>query len=109
MGVSTSNRPRALMVDDDVTTSPVYLRRLTDEGYQVTTANDPALALTLAKESPPSIIFVHLGRGGSGCSAFIVALRAGDDTRHIPVAVLSHYYNPNLERIGLTAVVAENW
>jgi CheY-like chemotaxis protein len=85
------------------------LKRLTDDGYQVTVATDVAIALGLVRQTPPGIIFVHIGHAGSGSIPFIVALRAGDDTRHIPVAVLTSYYNPRLERMGLTAVGQEFW
>ena len=76
----------ALLVDDDSKTTPVHLHRLTQDGYRVTTVADSAGALTLARETQPNVIFVHLGAKGSGNSAFIVSLRAADDTRHGRVA-----------------------
>jgi CheY-like chemotaxis protein len=92
----------ALLVDDDADSAAVHLRRLTHDGYHVTAASDSAAALALAKQSQPNVIFVHLGKKGSGSTAFIVSLRAADDTRHIPVHVLSNYYDPTLERLRLT-------
>jgi CheY-like chemotaxis protein len=100
-----TRQPTALLLSDEPTTASV--RRLEDEGYRVTRVAEAATALTLAKQSPPDIIFVQAGRGGSGSSAFIQALRSNDLTRHIRVSLLSSYYDRSLERLGLTA--QEQW
>lgn len=92
------------MVDDDVSTSETYLRRLQHEGYLVTRTADPAAGLALAEQSTPQMIFVNIGRGGSGNSIFLQALRSNDQTQHIPVAILSSYYSRTLEDLGLTQV-----
>ena len=107
----SSTRPpaQALLVDDDSQTTAIHLRRLIKDGYQVTTVADSASALDLAKQMQPNVIFVHLGKKGSGSTAFIVTLRAGDDTRHIPVEVLSSYYDPVLERMGLTPLSRDSF
>jgi CheY-like chemotaxis protein len=97
-------QPSALMVNDDGSTSETYLRRLQHEGYLVTRTADPAEALVLAKQSTPQMIFVNIVRGGSGGSIFLQALRSSDQTRHIPVAILSRYYSRTLEDLGLTQV-----
>ena len=100
---------RALLVDDDSKTSSGYQRKLAKDGYEVTATSDPLAALALAKQSQPNIIFVHIGSKGSGNSDFIVSLRAADDTRHIPVSVLTSYYNPGLEKAGLNPMSREDW
>lgn len=101
-------RPSALLVDDDATTTPIHVRRLTREGYDVTAVRDSTTALDIARHSAPTIIFVHLGRKGLGCAEFVTVLRSGDDTRHIPVAILANYYDPRLEGLGLSTVAREN-
>ena len=104
MGFSGVTRSAsALIVDDDPATTARHARRLEEEGYRVTKAVDAATALSLAKHSPPDIIFVHIGRDGSGSTAFIQALRSNDLTRHVRVALLSSYYDQSLERLGLSA------
>jgi len=92
------------MVNDDGSTSETYLRRLQHEGYLVTRTADPAEALVLAKQSTPQMIFVNIGRVGSGSSISLQALRSNDQTRHIPVTILSSYYSRTLEDLGLTQV-----
>jgi len=108
MSPTSVTRPAtALILNDDPATTAAHARRLEEEGYRVTKASDAATALALAKQSPPSVIFVHVGRGGSGSSPFIQALRSNDLTRHIRVVLLSNYYDRSLERLGLTA--HESW
>jgi CheY-like chemotaxis protein len=106
---SLTRGPRALLVDDDASTSAVHTQRLQSEGYQVTKATDPASALTLARQSTPDIIFIHVGQRGSGGSGFIQTLRGHDETRHIPIALLPKYYDRSLERLGLTAAAENGW
>lgn len=100
-------QPRALMVNDDGSTSAACERRLQHEGYQVIRTADPVMALSLAQQSNPQIIFVNLGQRGSGSCVFLQALRSNDSTRHIPVAILSIYYDQSLERLGLISITIE--
>jgi CheY-like chemotaxis protein len=103
----TTRQAAALIVDDDPATTAQHVRRLEGEGYRVTKAADAASALNLIRQSTPDIIFVHMGRDGSGSSQFIQALRSNDSTRNIRVALLSSYYDRSLERLGFTA--QESW
>ena len=103
-GRNPNRQPRALLVDDDASTAPMYMQRLETEGYQVTRAVDSTNALSIARRSPHDVIFIHLGERGSGSSAFIQMLRSHDETRNVPITLLSRYYDRSLERLGLTAV-----
>jgi CheY-like chemotaxis protein len=98
---SSRRRATCLLVDDHTTTRRLHLERLEKEGFEVIAIAEPSAALTLAQTAPPTIIFVHIGRWGSGNSAFIQSLRSNDNTRHIPVAILANYYDASLERQGL--------
>ena len=97
-------QPHALLVDDDPATGPVHMRRLESEGYLVSNATNATSALNAARQSAPDMIFIHLGLRGSGSCAFIEMLRRHDETRHIPIALLSSHYDRSLENLGLTAV-----
>jgi twitching motility two-component system response regulator PilH len=99
----------ALLVDDGMATGANYMGRLEREGYRVTRTSDPAAGLSFAKQSAPRVIFVNIGRGGSGSSTFLHALRSNDQTRHIPVSILSSYYDPARERLGLTLIGGSLW
>jgi DNA-binding response OmpR family regulator len=100
-----TRQPTALLLSDEPSMATV--RRLEVEGYRVTRVAEAAAALSLAKQSPPDVIFVQAARGGSSSSPFIQALRSNDLTRHVRVSLLSSYYDRSLERLGLTA--QEQW
>jgi PleD family two-component response regulator len=94
---------RALLVDDGAPGFETYVQRLRNEGYEVTRASDPESAVELAQHWEPNLIFVPGGPGDSRKSAFLGALKANDHTRHIPVVLLSSYFNVRSQEDGLTA------
>lgn len=98
-----------LLVDDDAATSSVHRERLQAQGYQVIRANDASLALTMARQISPQVIFLSFSRFGSGRTPLLQALRRDDQTRHIPVAIVSASNDGWLERLGLRRVGRELW
>lgn len=92
---STSNagpveRPiRVLLVDAD----PAYLvpnrQRLEQEGYEVLSATDGPSALALAARSGPDLIVLAMVLPGMDGLATLEGLRAQEQTRAIPVIVMS--------------------
>ncbi|HEY8641902.1 MAG TPA: hypothetical protein VIO84_03960 [Candidatus Dormibacteraeota bacterium] len=94
---------RAMLVEQGLTATEEHVGRLRSEGYDVKRISDPGSAVDLAQHWGPNIIFIADGRGAGGNSAFLSALKANDHTRHIPVALLSSYFNGRSERDGLTA------
>jgi CheY-like chemotaxis protein len=80
---------RILLVDAD----PAYLvpnqHRLEQEGYEVHTATDGPSALVLAARSAPDLIVLAMVLPGMDGLATLEALRAQEQTRAIPVIVLS--------------------
>ncbi len=108
-GRSDDDQRSAMLIDDDSTTFPLHLRALSSLGYQVTKVTDPSLALNVAKQSVPRIIFMSVGVLGSGGGPFLQGLRAYDGTRHIPVRILSNRRDRSLESIGLRRIGRELW
>jgi len=108
-GRSADQQRSALLIDDDSSTFPAHLRALNSLGYQVTKVTDPALAMNVAKQSAPRIIFVSIGALGSGAAPFLQALRSYDGTRHIPVGILSNRHDRSLQSLGLRRVGRELW
>jgi DNA-binding response OmpR family regulator len=105
-----SKRPvRALLVDDDPDMRVGHARRLEADGYEVTQARDLESGLSFARNSRPEIIFLHLGKAGSGGVAFLQKLRADDTMRHIPVSMLSNHSNLRLKKLGLNSVSGDGW
>ena len=83
----------ALLVDDDVASRLTNRTRLEGEGYAVVLANDETEGLNRAKQSSPSVIYIHLVAGSRGSIPFMQALRADDNCRHIPVVVIRESLN----------------
>jgi CheY-like chemotaxis protein len=110
---SSLEQPSVLLVDDDSASVRVHRTRLEALGYHVINAADASVALTIARQAPPQIIF--LGTDGSGIepsgserTPFLLALRRDDQTRHIPVTVLPGGHD-GLWRTGLTRIGRELW
>ncbi len=97
----------ALLVDDNPVSRAANGRRLSREGYSVTLAAEAGLALGLAERHRPAVIFLHLGRDGSGAAQLIQQLRASDSCRHIPVVMVPD--EPDRGRRGLHSVLRSGW
>jgi PleD family two-component response regulator len=108
-GRSGHEQLSALLVDDESSTCPGRRDSLNALGYHVIKATDPAVALTIAKQTTLRIIFASIGQGGSGAAPFLQALRSNDSTRHIPVSLLSEAGDRRLERLGLKRIGRELW
>lgn len=99
----------ALLIDDDAVSRSAHLERLQRDGYHVTSCADPAAALSIAQNSAPDVIFVHIGRRGSGSLPFLDGLRSDDHTRHVPVVILTNNRARSITRLGLTVVDQGQW
>jgi PleD family two-component response regulator len=108
-GSSGSEEQQSVLLVDDGSTSTAHRRRLEARGYHVTKASDPDVALTVARQAAPRIIFLTVERAGSDRSMFLQALRRDDRTRHIPVITLSDDLYDSVERLGLSRVRREHW
>jgi len=98
-----------LLVDDDSLVATLRQRKLEARGYHVVKTLDVDVALTLARQTQPRIIFLTVDRLGSERSPFLQALRRDDNTRHIPVTVLAACHDLSLERLGRGPVGRELW
>jgi len=98
-----------LLVDDDSLVATLRQRKLEARGYHVVKTSDVDVALTLARQTQPRIIFLTVDRLGVERGPFLQALRRDDNTRHIPVTVLPAEHDHSLERLGLSPVGRELW
>jgi twitching motility two-component system response regulator PilH len=98
-----------LLVDDDSSVATLHRRKLEARGYHVVKTSDVDVALALARQAQPRIIFLTVDRQGSERSLFLQALKRDDNTRHIPVTVLPGGHDRSLERLGLSRVGRELW
>lgn len=81
-----------LIVDDDEGVTQTFARMLRLEGYQVRTAINAESGLRLAKESLPDAIILDLRMPLLDGLAFLRRLRAHDEHRRTPVAIVTGDY-----------------
>ena len=68
-------RRRVLVVEDEADIRDIVVGVLLDEGYDVTTANDGAEALTQVGRFPPNVILLDLWMPDVDGAAFVAAYR----------------------------------
>lgn len=83
-----TEKPLVLVVDDnaDILT---YLYATLGDCYRVETATDGAMGLAKARSLAPDIIVTDIMMPGMSGTEMIAALRADDETSHIPVVVVT--------------------
>jgi DNA-binding response OmpR family regulator len=83
---------RILIVDDDEGVTQTFARMLSLEGYEVRTAVSAETGLRLAEESQPNAIILDLRMPLVDGLGFLRRLRALDDQRTTPVAIVTGDY-----------------
>ena len=95
-----------LVVDDDEGVTQTFARMLRLEGYDVRTAVNAETGLREAKESRPDAIILDLRMPLVDGLVFLRRLRARDEQRNIPVAIVTGDYflddqvSAELRRLG---------
>jgi CheY-like chemotaxis protein len=80
-----------LLVEDDPAVAELYRYRLEFGGHQVVVAGDGELALTMAREHRPRLIFLDIRLPKLDGLGVLVALKEDPDLSSIPVVMLSNY------------------
>jgi signal transduction histidine kinase len=80
---------RILVVDDTLESLQLLARLLGAEGYQVLPASSGELALAAVAANPPDLILLDLLMPGIGGFEVLRRLKASDQSRAIPVIILS--------------------
>lgn len=83
---------KILIVDDDEGVTQTFARMLRLEGYQVRTAISAETGLRLAEESHPDAIILDLRMPLIDGLGFLRRLRARDEQRATPVAIVTGDY-----------------
>jgi CheY-like chemotaxis protein len=96
-----SDEVRVLFIEDDPTVAQMYKLKLELDGYQVTMAKDGEEGLQLASDVRPDIIFLDIRLPKMDGFAVLERLRGNEQTRHIPVVILSNYGERELVERGL--------
>ncbi len=82
-------RPMALVVDDSLSTRRSLAQFVNDIGMDVRTAKDGFEAIEVLEEQMPSIILVDMEMPRMNGLEFTAHVRAGEQTKHIPVIMIT--------------------
>lgn len=99
--VPATSQLKILLVEDDQGVADMYKLKLEMEGYDVSIAPDGEDGLRQARENKPTMIFLDIRLPRMDGMSVLEHLRADDQTRHIPVVILSNYGEPPLIEKGL--------
>lgn len=80
---------KILLVDDDPLNLDMLTRRLTRQGYQITTTGDGVSAITLAASELPDLILMDFSLPEMDGWAATRQIKANPATAHIPVVALT--------------------
>jgi CheY-like chemotaxis protein len=89
MSISTSDRGRVLIVDDDRKIRDLLLDLLNLEGYEVATALDGAEAIDLAQSFEPDVVVSDVVMPRVGGLELCRRLKEDPRTAYIPVLLIS--------------------
>ena len=84
---------KILLVDDEPNVIKVLTKRLSSEGFLVESAGDGELALTKANQSRPDLILLDIIMPKLDGISVLKKLKASDQTKNIPVIILSNLYD----------------
>ena len=90
--MSNAAIPKILIVDDDEGVTQTFARMLRLEGYQVRTAMTAEKGLAEAEQSHPDAIILDLRMPLVDGLGFLRRLRAQNDQRSVPVAIVTGDY-----------------
>ncbi len=96
-----SEEVQVLFIEDDPTVAQMYKLKLELDGYSVTMAKDGEEGLQLVDRIQPDIIFLDIRLPKMDGFAVLESLRGRQETRHIPVVILSNYGERELVERGL--------
>jgi CheY-like chemotaxis protein len=83
------SQKQALVVDDEPDITTYLATLLSDNCWQVRTANSAAEGLALAEEQAPDVVLLDLMMPERGGLSTFVALRKGEGTENVPVVLVT--------------------
>jgi two-component system cell cycle response regulator DivK len=92
-----------LVVEDNEPSRDALARRLERRGYNVVLASDGQQAVAVARTMSPNLILMDLGLPGIDGWEATRLLKSSEDTRDIPIIVLSAHAMTNDREMALAA------
>lgn len=94
---------RVLVVDDEPEVVSVIREALTSEGFSVLSARDGAECLRKVESGQPDLVILDVNMPGMNGFKTLHALRENEDTRNLPVVMLTVRHERGDELAGLLA------
>jgi len=94
---------KVLLVDDDISLQTVVSAALTQGGFEVVSANDGKTGIDKAKSEKPDIILLDQVLPDISGNNILKTLKADDETKAIPIAMLSNFSQNNLMQEAIQA------
>lgn len=79
----------AVIIDDEPDVTTYFETLLTDNGWDVRTANDPNEGIALAQAAPPDVILLDVMMPERGGLSTLIALRKDERTAKVPVVLVT--------------------
>jgi CheY-like chemotaxis protein len=99
--VPTDESVTVLLIEDDQAVADMYKVKLETDGYKVRISSDGEDGLEVALSDPPDLIFLDIKLPRMDGFTVLEKLRTYEQTRYIPVVILSAYGEPELQERGL--------
>lgn len=96
-------KKRILVIDDEPNLLEVIRIRLEANDYEVLTAQDPLAGLEIAKEERPDLIIMDVIMPKVNGLRLLRILKREDETKDIPVIILSVKWHDNNHKAGMDA------
>lgn len=81
---------KILLIEDDVFLSEIYAIKLEEAGFEVSVAGDGSLGLQKIKEASPNLLLLDIVMPKMDGFEFLRLLKSDEDTKSIPVVILSN-------------------
>ncbi len=81
--------PRVLIVDDSPTETYKFKETLEKHGFEIITADNGADGVAVARQEQPDIVLMDVVMPGLNGFQATRQLSKGDDTKHIPVIIVT--------------------
>ncbi|MAR89822.1 MAG: twitching motility response regulator PilH [Pseudomonadota bacterium] len=81
--------PRVLIVDDSPTETYKFKETLEKHGFEIITADNGADGVAVARQEQPDVVLMDVVMPGLNGFQATRQLHKGDDTKHIPVIIVT--------------------
>ena len=98
---NTPEKVKVLLIEDEPDVLELYRLKLTLDDYDVVSAQDGPEGLAKAKSEKPELIFLDIKMPGMDGFEVLKHLRSDEETKDIPVIILSNFDEEAMVEKGL--------